>query len=290
MRPTPFPAWSVILTVGAVLCVAVVACGGSIDIPSPSPTGEQEGLRGTGSPSQDSPTQTAGGSTSQSGTVLEDIVLLDEHWYSRLDELGRPSVRWNAIASNEGAIPVTVSIRIEVFDQEGRLVGEGPFQRRSEEIVPGGMSPFSIGAGPLDAEATRVEALVEIRQIPDFRRERYGRAVFEGEVLATSFEEDRREVRVVATVAVRNTGDSGSSVFPRLAVYDAGGVLVAGGLGQGSLPNLCPGESDELDVQMSFSVPEGFDPTTAEVRVFFNYPEVAGDLANMPTPVGGTCE
>ena len=272
----------------AALLPLVAACGGGIEI-TPLPTREPD-VPSTGSTTGATSPQGSTGAGDTAPVPAESIVLLDEHWYALEDELGRPVVRWSAIASNQGAHPVTVRIRIEVFDADGRLVGEGPsLGREEEDIDSGGASVFSIGAGPLDAEAHRVEATVNVRQIPDFRQERYGLAVFEGEVTSTRFEESRRGVQVTVTVAVRNTGDAGASVFPRLAVYHAGS-LISGGLAQGSLPNLCPGETENLEAQFTFSPPEDFEQTMAEVRAFFNYPEVPVDLTNFPTPEGGGCD
>jgi hypothetical protein len=269
------------------LFTLVMACSDGIEI-TPVPT-RQPDVPGTDSTAAAPASQPPTGPADTAPVSAESIVLSDEYWYTALDELERPVARWSAIATNQGAHPVSVNIEIEVFDQQGRLVGEGPLLGREEETIDsGGTAVFSIGAGPLDAEAARVEAKVSVSQIPDFRRARYGLAVFQGEVISAQFEESRREVDVTATVSVQNTGTAGASVSTRLAIYHAG-ALIAGGLSQGGIPNLCPGTKETLEVRFSFPIREGFVSEDAEVRVFFNYPEVPFDIQGLPTPVGGPC-
>jgi hypothetical protein len=61
-----------------------------------------------------------------------------------------------------------------------------------------------------------LEAAISIGQIPDFRRERYGHVLLEGEIVESGYEVRSTEIMLTMTVAATNAGTQGAdSPYPR---------------------------------------------------------------------------
>jgi hypothetical protein len=257
---------------------AATACGGDGDGAAPFATAERDepgatatnttAPRATTAPGDDDEGEASGG-----GTTIDDILLHGENWWEEEDELGRPAVRYAAIVENTGSDAVEVEISFEAFDASGASLG-GPFRDYTQSVGPGGKLPFALAAGPLDASPVTLEPEVSIRQIPDFRRERYGRARIEGEIVSSSFEVRSTDVEITLTISATNTGMAGTDfgVLPHIAIYDGDGLLIDGSfVAPGFI--LCPGQSDTHDVRYRVSF-DDFDPETASYEVFFPDVEV----------------
>jgi hypothetical protein len=218
-------------------------------------------------------------SSSSEGTTVDDIVLHAENWREVEDELGRPAVRYAAIVENTGPHAVEVEISFEAFDEAGNEIGES-FQEFRQALGPGTRLPVALSAG-LDASPATVEPDISIRQIPDFRRERYGHVVLQGEIVEVNHEVRSTDIMLTFTVEATNSG-TGSAHFgitPHVAIYDGTGALIGGGFMGPVFAGLCPGES--ATTQMTYRVFfDDFEPETASYEVFF--PDV-----EVPEP--GTC-
>jgi hypothetical protein len=283
-RPTQrrLPAALVLLAGGII--AAACGGGGGDDAMLPFATATRGDAGPTATSSGGEPEHTPDGDTEPAPapageTTLDHIVLHDEHWVETQDQLGRPGVRYAAIVENTGPLPVEVEISFEAFDDAGTEIGE-PFQEFRQALGPGTRLPVVLSAG-LDASPATVEPDISIRQIPDFRRERYGHVLLEGRIVEVSHEVRSTDVMLTFTMEATNTG-TGTAAFgvtPHIAIYDGTGALTGGGFIAGAFAGLCPGES--ATAQMTFRVfVVDFEPETASYEVFF--PDV-----EVPEP--GTC-
>lgn len=269
----------------AAVVTAVAACGGDGGGASPGPfaTTAEPNRTGATATATMAPATPADGDEEDDapgrGTTVDDIVLHDENWREVEDELGRPAVRYVAIVENTGPHAVEVEISFEAFDEAGNEIGE-PFQEFRQALGPGTRLPVALSAG-LDASPATVEPEISIRQIPDFRRERYGHVLLEGRIVKVSHEVRSTDIMLTFTVEATNTG-TGTAAFgitPHIAIYDGTGALTGGGFIAGAFAGLCPGES--ATAQITYRVFfDDFEPETASYEVFF--PDV-----EVPEP--GTC-
>jgi hypothetical protein len=255
-----------------------IACGGggTGDSPLPFATATRGDSRPTATAGGAEPTNTTTGddeSGSSEETTLDHIVLHDEHWVETQDQLGRPGVRYAAIVENTGPHAVEVEISFEALDDAGNEIGE-PLQDFRQALGPGTRLPVALSAG-LDASPATVEPDISIRQIPDFRRERYGHVLLRGEIVEVSHEVRSTDVLLTFTMEATNTGTGTASfgITPHVAIYDEAGSLIGGGFIAGAFAGLCPGDS--ATAQLTFRVFfEDFEPETASYDVYFPDVEV----------------
>lgn len=255
------------------LCAAV-ACGGDGDgdLPLPGVSTPQDAATATPADSGNAtatPSPDDDEAGSGEGTSADDIVLHEVNWFELEDELGRPAVRYAAIVENTGSDPVLVSIEIEAFDVSGESLGDSMFDW-SETVGAGRRLPMSLGMGPLAASPASIEPDIDIRQIPEFRRERYGKVILDGEIVEVSAEQRSTDVFLTILVEATNVGTAGApfGVLPHLAIYDAGGLIEGSFVAPGFI-DLCPGQTAQLEVTYRVFL-RGFDPDTATYAVYFS--------------------
>jgi hypothetical protein len=267
------------LGVLALYGVLAGACGGGDDdgesLPFATATRGDAAPTATVDPAGASASPTLAGDAPAAGeTTVDHIVLHEANWVEAEDALGRPAVRFAAIVENTGPNPVEVEVSITPYDSAGNELG-GLIQDFDANLGAGLRLPLAIGTGPLAASPAEVQPVVSIRQIPDFRRERYRQVVLEGEVVDVAHEVRTTDVLLTFTVSATNVGAAGAdfAIIPRVAIRNASGVLIDGGITGPGIVGLCPGDSTTVETIYRVFI-DDFDAESASYELFFPDVEV----------------